>query len=371
MIIGFTIVIALLFIFTAENTVLAIEYTNYISEKYNIQFEYPKNWHIVEKSSVIDEDPLITISDPMSSSIIFIGYNDIILQSMPLKEVLESMLKAGKSDIKIEIKEVIESPSLLTIDNHTAGTFVVTIEPKFGVDMKKNTNRTWIVPTTNHTYQIIYKSNPEVFDSTTNIEIRDHFIKSINFLEDNMSIQAAPNFVAQNDSNNTINTFEDPKTGISIQYPSDWEIASKEFSEALDKSTDEMLYTLSDQQISQISTTVVDIYPKSLNGAMLGITSELLPFPIPLEQYMELNIQSLKMDLGDISLSLSKSIPVSIGNLNGLKYNLTFPDNSFTQTQIAFVKDSKAFIIFYNLGETEQSKHIDDINLIINSFKIR
>jgi hypothetical protein len=174
--------------------------------------------------------------------------------------------------------------------------------------------------------------------------------------------------VAQNDSNNTINTFEDPKTGISFQYPSDWGIASKEYSEALNKSVDKMLSTLSDQQLPDTFTSNVDIYPKTLNGAMLTITSELLPFPIPLETYMDLTKQSIQKMYSAV---LSESIPISIGEVNGYKYNITVPENSYNQTQILFVKDSKGFVIAFNLGETEQSKNIEDINLIVNSFKIR
>ena len=83
---------------------------------------------------------------------------------------------------------------------------------------------------------------------------------------------------------------------------------------------------------------------------------------------MDLTKQSLQKVY---SVATSESIPVSIGDLNGYKYNLTFPEYSYNQTQIVFLKDSKGFTIAYNLGETEQSKHIDDINLMINSLKIR
>jgi hypothetical protein len=107
---------------------------------------------------------------------------------------------------------------------------------------------------------------------------------------------------------------------------------------------------------------------------MFSMSSESLPFAVSLEKYMKLSMQTLQkmeMEMGMGDISFSKSIPVSIGNLNGLKYNITFSENSLTQTQIVFIKDSKAFVIGYNLGETEQSKNIDDINLMINSFKMR
>ena len=176
--------------------------------------------------------------------------------------------------------------------------------------------------------------------------------------------------VAQNNSSNTVNTFEDPKTGISFQYPSDWEMTSQEYNEAIDKANDEMFNTLTDQLSDETTKALVNMLPKTLNGAMLGVITELLPIPMTSEKFMELSRQTFtKMGMGDVITS--ETIPISIGNLNGHKYDLTFPETSITQTQMGFVKDSKGFLIFYNLGETEQSKNIEDINLMINSFKIK
>ena len=43
----------------------ALQYTNYTSDKYQIQFQYPSTWQIVEKGSLY-EDPSIEITDPSS-----------------------------------------------------------------------------------------------------------------------------------------------------------------------------------------------------------------------------------------------------------------------------------------------------------------
>ncbi|MGE5705100.1 MAG: hypothetical protein ACM3XP_00080, partial [Nitrososphaerales archaeon] len=47
---GFTIFLTLTFLLSSDNAVFAIEFSNYTSEKYGIQFEYPTDWKINEKS---------------------------------------------------------------------------------------------------------------------------------------------------------------------------------------------------------------------------------------------------------------------------------------------------------------------------------
>ena len=193
----FTMSITSIFLLTIGNQAFAVEYTNYTSEKYGIQFEYPSTWDLTEKSSRFDEGPLLKISNPTNFSDISINYNDLP-KSMPLKEALELMLEIGTSDSSTETV-VIESPSILTIDNQTAGTFVVTTKPKFEVDAKKTASQSWWVPTSNHVYMIIYMSNPEDFDSPENIEIRDHFVKSIKILGDKTSTKTTNNSTSRFD----------------------------------------------------------------------------------------------------------------------------------------------------------------------------
>ena len=65
---------------------------------------------------------------------------------------------------------------------------------------------------------------------------------------------------------------------------------------------------------------------------------------------------------------VSKNNPVSIGNIEGYKYNYT--NECLSKTQIAFAKDTRGFVISYYLGDTDQSKDNDVINIMVNSLKI-
>ncbi len=63
---------------------------------------------------------------------------------------------------------------------------------------------------------------------------------------------------------------------------------------------------------------------------------------------------------------INKSTPVTISNLNGIKYNLTLPNGAY-QTQILFVKDSNGIVVAYIPGIKDHSKNINDINSILGS----
>jgi hypothetical protein len=157
-------------------------------------------------------------------------------------------------------------------------------------------------------------------------------------------------------TNRTLNTFKDSKTGISFQYPSDWQIASDEYVKSV---------------YGESVEVIVFILPKSLDGSSLSILYEVLPFSMSADEYLEI----AKKTLLDEKISMSTIIPVSIGSLTGYQYNVTIPEETFTdgfytQTQILFVNDSKAFIMKYNLGETDKSKDLADIKSILDSFNI-
>jgi hypothetical protein len=157
-------------------------------------------------------------------------------------------------------------------------------------------------------------------------------------------------------TNRTLNTFKDSKTGISFQYPSDWQIASDEYVKSV---------------YGESVEVIVFILPKSLDGSSLSILYEVLPFSMSADEYLEI----AKKTLLDEKISMSTIIPVSIGTLTGYQYNVTIPEETFTdgfytQTQILFVNDSKAFIMTYNLGETDKSKDLADIKSILDSFNI-
>jgi len=171
--------------------------------------------------------------------------------------------------------------------------------------------------------------------------------------------------MALGQTNVTKTTFQDPHTGITFQYPADWKVTTKEYTNAMlgDKYiTDTGLY-----QDSNLVKPIVLLLPESMDGSSFLILSELLPFPVPLEKYAELTRNSL---VADPTIKLSNNLPISIGNKSGLKYNVSSTSDPYSQTQILFVDDSNAFVVGYTVGKTEQSKNIVDINSMVGSLRI-
>jgi hypothetical protein len=107
--------------------------------------------------------------------------------------------------------------------------------------------------------------------------------------------------------------------------------------------------------------------PESVDGFSFLILSELLPFPVPIEKYTKLTRNSL---LTDPTITLSNNLPISIGNMSGLKYNVTSTSDPYSQTQILFVDNSNAFVVGYTVGEIEKSQNIMDIISLADSLRI-
>ncbi len=159
------------------------------------------------------------------------------------------------------------------------------------------------------------------------------------------------------------NTFSDPASGISFNYPSDWTIASKDYTNSFFGNPADNTASTTTTPTSTLSPStkpIALVLPQSLDGTNLIILSEVLPFPITVDKYIEITKSHLT------TIPMSNAIPFSIANSNGLKYTLSLP-NDLNQTQIAFVKGSKAFVVGYNLGSGDQAKDTADINSIINS----
>jgi hypothetical protein len=170
--------------------------------------------------------------------------------------------------------------------------------------------------------------------------------------------------VAQNETNTLTNNFVDPKTGIALQYQLDWRIASQEF-------TDQMFSADSPNDESVDTTSpILTLFHESLDGGSFVLLSEILPFPMSVDSYVDLSRKSLA---ADPSVEISNNITsVSIAGLDGLKYDVYLDAGLATQTQIAFVKDSNAFVVGYTLGGKEQSRQqLDDVNKMINSISFQ
>lgn len=160
--------------------------------------------------------------------------------------------------------------------------------------------------------------------------------------------------LSQDMSSKDVNTFTDQKTGISFQYPLDWQIASDEYTQLM----------LGD------SSGAIVLLPQSLDGSSLMIIEEVLPFSISSEKYYDLTRKNLEAS----EIFVSDAVTTSIGPLNAFKYNVTsgneYSKDSSVQTQIVFSKDSKGFVIAYTPSNIDPRKDLLDIKTIIDSFKI-
>lgn len=188
----YSIIIGIIGIFICSlpnNTAFAINFTNYTNAKYNIEFQYPSDWEITEKTSRFDEGADISID---SDSIIDSGYISIIYIDNPIEEIGSKDLRTSLytlfkqtigNDYSREYR-VIEQPSFTTIGNKDAGTFLYTDKDKYEDYAIKWARQFWIVLTNDHGYLISSSSSADTFDKPENIEIRDKFINSIKFINE-------------------------------------------------------------------------------------------------------------------------------------------------------------------------------------------
>jgi hypothetical protein len=169
------------------------EFSNYTSEKYKVQFEYPSSWEVTEKSSRFDEGGDLTIrSGKIGGEIFEIHYSDDLVSgfgSSDLEEATINSLSDGKRSLIGFDVRVIEEPHFITIDNHKAGTFVTLATEKYDEFPTKIASQVWIVFDGSQGYLISFMDTPKTFDSPENTEIRNHFIQSIKFLGDSSTTQ--------------------------------------------------------------------------------------------------------------------------------------------------------------------------------------
>jgi len=180
--------------------VFAIQYTNYTSDKYQIEFQYPTDWILKEKTNRFEAGSEISISDAnigTKTSTITVGYDKDLFTafgSADLQRAFNTFYQGLTSTYKYDTR-VIEPPSYLTIDNQSTGSFLMTFEQKYETYPVTLAIQYWITFVGDHGYTFAFISNPEEFDSPSNTEIRDHFIKSINFLNatTNNTVSHIPN----------------------------------------------------------------------------------------------------------------------------------------------------------------------------------
>ena len=183
---GFTTVITSIILLATGSYVFAVEFANYTSEKYKIQFEYPSDWTVTEKTSRFESGEDISINAPALSKgsfKIMYGDEDLVTDygSSDIQTATYNLLESFTQGTK-EVR-IIEKPSFTTIDTQKTGTFLITLEEKYEKYPIKIAAQEWLTFVGDRGYIIGYVASTGSFDNQENIEIRDHFIKSIKFLD--------------------------------------------------------------------------------------------------------------------------------------------------------------------------------------------
>ncbi|HEY6588791.1 MAG TPA: PsbP-related protein, partial [Nitrososphaeraceae archaeon] len=194
---SFVIITALLSMFLVTLWDIAFaqpqQFTTYKSEKYGIQFQYPVDWTIKEKTYRFDEGGGdITVRSPNLLTMFGIEYKDALsyFRTLDIKDAAKTMISILEASLFGFDVLTIEESNLVTIDNKTAATAVIAAEERYYNPPFKFVDQQWIVIIGSNAYLISYLDSPiDDFDSPSHTMIRDHFIKSIKFLGDD---SAAP-----------------------------------------------------------------------------------------------------------------------------------------------------------------------------------
>jgi hypothetical protein len=188
-----TVFISLACAFASSNgpTVFAVQYSNYTSEKYQIQFQYPSDWEFKEKMNRFEEGTDLSIRKISfdNPGAIMISYQNDLIKGFGSTDFTTAFYSAFRDSIGSDYSQeyrVIEQPSFVDIDGQKTGTFLFTMKDKYEDSPQAFAIQNWITFIGNHHgYLIGFWSPTSYFDAPENKEIRDHFISSIKFLGKN------------------------------------------------------------------------------------------------------------------------------------------------------------------------------------------
>ncbi len=171
------------------NGSFALQFTDYTSEKYQIQFQYPSDWLIKEKANRSDEGAEIDISNKKiaAGKLRIHFYYDLLERfgTTNLDAAFTKFYSATTTDDNEYEFKIIESPSFGSVDSQRTGSFLMTFKQKNEIDPITGAVKYWITFVGNSGYKMEFMATPENFDTPDNIEIRDQFIESIIFLGQN------------------------------------------------------------------------------------------------------------------------------------------------------------------------------------------
>jgi hypothetical protein len=164
----------------------ALKYANFTRDKYQIQFQYPSDWVVEEKTNRLKEGSEIDISNKKigTGEIAIHYYNDLLksFNTTNFDHLFSDLYKERSTDNNRYEYRTVEPPSFLNIDGQKTGSFVIVFKQKAEVDPIGVEVQYWITFVGKTGYVVEFLSTPENFNTSENVEIRDRFIKSIDFI---------------------------------------------------------------------------------------------------------------------------------------------------------------------------------------------
>lgn len=184
----FEILIACIFLTLLSNVgdTLALEYVNYTSYKYKIQFQYPSDWIQSEKISNHDRGADISVSKNSGNngSLFWIVRGNGTEIGSDLQAGLQHVMKMLNESNAPNAYEIIQPPSFTTIDGQMAGTFISYSRHRFGDAELETVEQFWLTYVGSVDYYLVAFIAPiQLFTNPDNVMIRSQFINSIRILD--------------------------------------------------------------------------------------------------------------------------------------------------------------------------------------------
>ena len=168
---------------------LALKYANFTRDKYQIQFQYPSDWVLEEKANDLKEESEIDVSNKKigTGEIAIHYYNDLLksFNTTNFDHLFSDFYNERSTDNSRYDYRTVEPPSFFNVDGQKTGSFLVIFKQKAEVDPIGIEVQYWITFVGNTGYVLELLSTPENFNTSENLEIRDRFIQSIDFIGSN------------------------------------------------------------------------------------------------------------------------------------------------------------------------------------------
>jgi len=169
---------------------LALQYVNYTSYKYKIQFQYPTDWVQSEKISSHDKGADISVSkhskenDTSNGSLFWITLGNDTAIGSNLQAGLHHVMKMLNDSNALNEYEIIQPPSFTTIDGQIAGTFISYARHRFGDTELETFEQFWLTYVGSVDYYLMSFIAPiQSFSNSDNAMVRNHLVNSIELLD--------------------------------------------------------------------------------------------------------------------------------------------------------------------------------------------